>query len=183
MSKDTVTTKRNTNSKVKAAVLSVVALSLVGGAATQFTLGQASASSDSNAGSSSWSKSHNSSSETDAALIVDAVEAYQATPPPTTGPVTPLPVTPGTPTKPPTTTPAPVTPAPGSNDMSRVTKLDIFNDNAIGMVANGDSGNRFFAHKTDGVWQIVYMGQMAPSQDVITKNAIPSQWLSPAFNF
>jgi hypothetical protein len=155
MSQDTVTTKRK-HSKVKIAVLSLAALSFVGGAASNTFVGQASANSEGN--DSHHSQMHKGNYSTNAALIVDAVEAYQATP-----------KVDGT--------------APVTSDISRVTKLAIDKDNAVGMIDSGDSGSHFFAHKIDGVWEIVFAGQTTPPKDIVDKYGIPSKWLDPSFNF
>jgi hypothetical protein len=159
MSQDTVT-KRRGNGKVKIALLSIAALSFVGGAVSQTAVGRVSANTDQNNQShysSSWDRGRSNSS-VDSALIVEAVEAYQATPPGGTTPVT--------------------------TEASRVTKLAVFRDNAVGMVDSGDSGAHFFAHKVDGVWQIVWMGNgTPPADDMVNQLGMPREWTDPNFKF
>lgn len=154
MSNDTVTAKQQVRNKVKLTLIGVAVLGFVAGAGSQLTVGNVAANGGGSMDHGSGSWHDKSGKGMESSLVIDAFEAYYASQ------------------------------NPGINvDTAQVTKLAIEGDNAIGMMQNGDSGARFFAHKVGGSWQIVFSGQMNPPQNIIDQYDIPGRWLEPDFNF
>lgn len=157
------------SNKTKLAVAGIATLGLVGGTLAPVVTSAVSAhrGNDDNK-SQGWGGWRNSSDPT---LVVEAVEAYFAGPHVLNDDPTPQP--------------------PVDTDTLRVTKLVVMGDFAAGMVKMPAAENpkapeapearttiasdRFYAHKVDGVWEVVFVGSTTPPQETLNKLQVPKE--------
>lgn len=58
---------------------------------------------------------------------------------------------------------------------------EIVSDNARGIASYEPTGAEYIAHKADGKWEVVYLGQQKPGKEIGIKYGLPSAWYSSEY--